>query len=227
MPRRVDDHLGDHRLDELEAGDRDAELLPLLRVVDRRVDAAVADADAAGRHGVAAEVEGAHRDLEAVADLAEDARRREPRPRRARATPCRRSEARACRGSPGTRSPAVSVGTRKQARPRCAFSGSVWAKTSATFATLPSEIHIFWPLIRQPPSIRSARVLIDAASEPESGSVRPKHPKSSPLHRPGRYLLLLLFGSPALDRAADQRVWTEITVRAALSARPICSTIRA
>ena len=73
QPGRVplDDHLGDHRLDELEAGDRNAELLPLGRVGHRRVDAPVADADAAGGDGVAAEIEGAHRDLEAVADLAE------------------------------------------------------------------------------------------------------------------------------------------------------------
>ena len=67
----LDDHVGDHLLDELEAGERDAELLALLRVVDRGVDAAVADPDAAGGDAVAAVVEGAHRDLEAVADLAE------------------------------------------------------------------------------------------------------------------------------------------------------------
>ena len=55
-PRRValHDHVGDHLLDELEAGDRDAELLALLRVGDRRVDAALADPDAAGGDAVAA-----------------------------------------------------------------------------------------------------------------------------------------------------------------------------
>ena len=72
-PRRValDDHVGDHLLDELEAGDRDAELAALLGVLDRRLDAALADPDAAGGDAVAAVVERAHRDLEAVADLAE------------------------------------------------------------------------------------------------------------------------------------------------------------
>ena len=67
----LDDHVGDQLLDELEARDRDAELPALLRVVDRGVDAAVADPDAAGGDAVAAVVESAHRDLEAVADLAE------------------------------------------------------------------------------------------------------------------------------------------------------------
>ena len=51
--------------------DRHAELLALLRVGDRGLDAAGADADAAGGDAVAAGVERAHRDLEAVADLAE------------------------------------------------------------------------------------------------------------------------------------------------------------
>ncbi len=42
------------------------------------------------------------------------------------------------------------MGTRKQARPCASCSGSVWAKISATSEKLPSEIHIFWPLIDQP-----------------------------------------------------------------------------
>ena len=47
-------HVGDHRLHELEAGDRPAELLALLGVAHRGVDAALADADAAGGDAVAA-----------------------------------------------------------------------------------------------------------------------------------------------------------------------------
>src|SRR4051794_4122815 len=71
-PRRVglDPHLGDHRLHELERADRPPELLPLLGVGDGGVERALADADAARRDGVAARVERAHGDLEAVADLA-------------------------------------------------------------------------------------------------------------------------------------------------------------
>src|SRR4051794_28260396 len=67
----VDGHVGDHLLHELEARDRPAELLALLRVVDRGVHAALTDPDAAGRDAVATGVERRHRDLEAVADVAE------------------------------------------------------------------------------------------------------------------------------------------------------------
>src|ERR671939_164253 len=39
--------------------------------------------------------------------------------------------------------------------------------------------------MRQPPSVFSARVLRLAASEPVSGSVKPKHPRLSPEHSRG------------------------------------------
>ena len=64
-------HVGEHSLDELEACDRLAELDPLLGVLDRRLDAALTDADAAGGDAVATGVKRAHRDLEPVAHLAE------------------------------------------------------------------------------------------------------------------------------------------------------------
>src|SRR5439155_2546581 len=54
---RLQHHVGDHRLDQLEARDRAAELLTLLGVVDRLLHAALADAHAARRHRVAARVE--------------------------------------------------------------------------------------------------------------------------------------------------------------------------
>src|SRR3954447_25628277 len=76
--------------------------------------------------------------------------------------------------------PSAAVGTRKQASPRCPFSGSVWAKIIATLAKLPIEIHCFWPEIFQPPSILVARVERLAASEPVLGSVSPKQPSASP-----------------------------------------------
>ena len=63
-------HVGDHRLHELERRDRAPELLALLGVGDRGVERALADADAARGDRVAAGVERAHGDLEAVADLA-------------------------------------------------------------------------------------------------------------------------------------------------------------
>ena len=82
--------------------------------------------------------------------------------------------------------PGESVGTRKQASPRCFFSGSVWAKIIATLAWLPSEIHILPPLSTQPESVLRARVFWLAASEPVSGSVSPKQPSHSPEHSFGR-----------------------------------------
>ena len=80
----------------------------------------------------------------------------------------------------------MSVGTRKQASPRCFCSGSVWAKIIATLAWLPSEIHILLPFSTQPPSLLRARVFWFAASDPVSGSVRPKQPSHSPEHSFGR-----------------------------------------
>ena len=122
--------------------------------------------------------------------------------------------------------PSLSVGTRKQARPRCLRAGSVWAKISATSEKLASEIHIFWPLIDQPVSVLVARVRRLAASEPVSGSVRPKQPSASPEQRRGSHFI---FCSSVPQRSIEpptSEVTTETTVRAEESARPICSTIR-
>ena len=222
----LDDHVGDQLLDELEAGDRDAELLALGRVGDRGVDAAVADPDAAGGDPVAARVERAHRDLEAVADLAEH-----------RVVADLDAVERDLGGVGGAqaelavdllRGVALAVGRDEEAGEALGApcSGSVWAKISATSAKLPSEIHIFLPVIAQPPSIFSARVRRMAASEPVSGSVRPKQPSASPEHRRGSQRC---FCSSVPQRSIEPQtseVWTETTVRAEESARPTCSTIR-
>ena len=45
----------------------------------------------------------------------------------------------------------------------------------------PLVIHILVPLMTQSLPSRRALVRIEAGSEPESGSVRPKHPMTSPL----------------------------------------------
>ena len=59
-----------------------------------------------------------------------------------------------------------------------------------------------------------------AASDPVSGSVRPKQPNHSPEHSFGRYLCFC--SSVPYLRIDEQTsdVWTEITVRIALSPRP-------
>ena len=97
------------------------------------------------------------------------------------------------------------MGTRKQATPRCFFSGSVWAKIIATFALLPSEMNIFEPEIDQPPFFVVARVATDAASEPVPGSVNPKQPEPLARAQLRQDLALLLLGAPLLDRPGDQR----------------------
>jgi hypothetical protein len=71
--------------------------------------------------------------------------------------------------------PGVPRGTRKPRTP-----SSVRAHTTATSATEPFVIHIFEPCRIQSSPSRRARVRMDAGSEPESGSVRPKQPMASP-----------------------------------------------
>ena len=59
---------------------------------------------------------------------------------------------------------------------------SVWAHTTATSAIPPFVIHIFVPdRIQSPPGSRRADVRMPDGSLPKSGSVRPKHPTTSPL----------------------------------------------
>ena len=121
--------------------------------------------------------------------------------------------------------PSLAVGTRKQARPLCFFSGSVWAKISATSEKLPRLIHIFWPLIDQPESVFVARVRRLAASEPVSGSVRPKQPSDSPEQSFGSQVCFCSSVPHFSIEPATSEVCTETTVRAEESARPTCSTI--
>src|ERR1700677_5172549 len=71
--------------------------------------------------------------------------------------------------------PGVLVGTTKPRTP-----SSVTAQTIATSATDPLVIHILRPLRIQSDPSRRARVVIEAGSEPASGSVRPKQPSASP-----------------------------------------------
>ncbi len=122
--------------------------------------------------------------------------------------------------------PSLAVGTRKQASPLCFFAGSVWAKISATSEKLPSEIHIFWPLIDQPESVLVARVRRLAASVPVSGSVSPKQPSDSPEHSFGSQVCFCSSVPQRSIEPATSEVCTETTVRAEESARPTCSTIR-
>ena len=64
-------HVGDHELDRLVHGDRDAELDALLGVVRGELEGRAGDAGRHGRHAGARAVQGHHRELEAVVLLAE------------------------------------------------------------------------------------------------------------------------------------------------------------
>ena len=78
--------------------------------------------------------------------------------------------------------PGVSVGTMNPRIP-----SSVPAQTIETSATDPLVIHILRPLRIQSDPSRRARVVIDAGSDPASGSVSPKQPSSSPAAMPGNH----------------------------------------
>src|SRR5262249_5696093 len=78
QPRRLDlgGHVGDEEVDALVHRDRLLELDALLRVLDRVLERRARDADCAGRRAGPRVVERLHRDLEALALLAEPVPRR-------------------------------------------------------------------------------------------------------------------------------------------------------
>src|SRR5262245_25289874 len=79
--------------------------------------------------------------------------------------------------------PSEEVGTTKPRTPP-----SVWAQTIATSAIEPLVIHILAPLrIQSPEGSCLAYVRIEPGSEPWSGSVRPKHPMTSPADMRGSH----------------------------------------
>lgn len=59
-------------------------------------------------------------------------------------------------------------------------SGFVRARSIAWSANWATVVQIFWPVIRQPPSTRSARVLSEARSDPAPGSLNSWHHTTSP-----------------------------------------------
>ena len=144
-------HVGEHELDGLVLRDGDAEALALLRVGDRLLERGARDAERLRGDADAPAVERGHRDLEALADVADDRARRgdlavleEDRARvrgvDAELVVVRRSAcSRACR-----------VGTRNAV---CLTFGplrSVTAKTMMKSACGPLVIQFFAPLSTQP-----------------------------------------------------------------------------
>ena len=80
-----------------------------------------------------------------------------------------------------TSMPAVFMSSMKKEIPSClGASGSVRARRIPQSARSAIEVQTFWPLTSQPPSIRSARVVSDARSEPAPGSLKSWHHSISP-----------------------------------------------
>ena len=67
------------------------------------------------------------------------------------------------------------------------------------------EVNTFWPLIKKPPSVAVARVVSEAASEPEFGSVRPRQNAASPRSTLGSSVRLLLRRAVLHDARSRRR----------------------
>ena len=95
---------------------------------------------------------------------------------------------------------------------------SVFAHTTATSATPPFVIHIFAPFRTQSDPSRLAFVFIDDGSLPESGSVRPKQPMSSPAAMPGSQRSFCSSEPNFQIGNIASEPWTETKLRSPLSA---------
>ena len=107
--------------------------------------------------------------------------------------------------------------------PLCLEPGCAWAMMMATSAIVPLLIHTFWPDSSQSSPSRMAVVEMLPASEPALGSVMPKQPTISPLHRRGRYSC---FCSSVPQRRivnSTSDICTDRVVRMLESAYPISS----
>src|SRR5437867_3578477 len=111
--------------------------------------------------------------------------------------------------------------------PFASFEGSPCAKTSASFDTEPFEIHIFRPRTTHESPSRFALVRIFVASLPTSGSVRPKHPMTSPLQSDGSQRCFCSSVPNLRLVLSTSEIWTESVGRTDESARPTSSVTRA
>ena len=89
----------------------------------------------------------------------------------------------------------------------------MWAQTTATSATEPLVIHIFWPCRIQSSPSRRARVRIEPGSEPASGSVRPKQPSASPAAMRGSHSCFCSSEPQRQIANIASEPWTETRLR--------------
>ena len=205
--RRVDlrRHLREVELDRLELADRLAELPPLLRVRERRLERAARDADR----------EGGDRDPAAVEDLHGIRRSRRPRGRRASSAGTRQSSITSVQVSDAripslfsflpTRMPGLSSSTTKAEIPWRPRVRSVTAMRTATSPTEALVMKFFEPFRTQESPSRTAVVFVPPESEPASASVRPQAASHSPDVRARQIPPLLRLGPEEEDVARSER----------------------
>src|SRR5256712_2290941 len=111
--------------------------------------------------------------------------------------------------------------------PLCSLDGSPCANTSARPDTEPFEIHVLRPRRTHESPSRLALVRIFVASLPTSGSVRPKHPRTSPLQRRGSQRCFCSSVPNLRTVISTSEIWTESVVRTDESARPTSSVTSA
>ncbi len=86
-----------------------------------------------------------------------------------------------------TSTPGWRMSTSRNVMPRCLGAvGLVRARTKIRLASRAREVHSFWPSITQRPPSSTALVDSEARSEPDPGSEKPWHHRSSPLRMRGR-----------------------------------------
>src|SRR4051812_1202101 len=100
--------------------------------------------------------------------------------------------------------PSWSVSTRKHARPRCFFSGSVWAKIRATCVVAHRDPHLRPVDLPAAVAFGRPRPLVGGVGPGVGlGQAEAAEPLAAAQLR--QVVLLLLLGAPAQDRAADER----------------------
>ena len=101
-----------------------------------------------------------------------------------------------CSGAPNE-SPGVPAGTTNVVIPRCPPSGSVFAPTTRTSARPALVMYILRPSSTQPSSVRRARAVMPATSEPAPGSVT----------------AIAAMASPAASAATQRSCWSVVPWR--------------
>ena len=139
-------HVGDHLLDQLVLADLLAERLALVGVPDRRVEARLGEADGARGNRVPPLVDGAHRDQEALALLADPVLDRDADVLEVDEAGVAGADPQLAVERPGGQPGHAPLHDERGDRPCAASPGRPMANTRKWSARSASEIQILWPL---------------------------------------------------------------------------------